>query len=124
MRGLLKVTVMGFAVGICLADYSPLAAHESRNRPGVDDDRDASSYYPAPTPRPEPRAIIHAKAQARAYERQSRLASMSWYGMSNSRPIATTTPFTSRYSPLWEMPGGRPYSWHAGSWPTYVLYTR
>lgn len=68
-------------------------------------------------------AIIQQKAQVRAEQRQDRMASMSWYGMSNSRPNAATTPFTSRYSSVWEMPGGRPYSWNP-SWsrPDYVLY--
>ena len=36
--------------------------------------------------------------------------------MSNGRPIGAPTPFMSRYSPVWEMPGGRPFSWYpAGS---------
>ena len=67
-------------------------------------------------------AIIQQKAQVRAEQRQERMASMSWYGMSNSRPNAATTPFTSRYSSTWEMPGGRPYSWTpAWSRPNYVF---
>ena len=71
-------------------------------------------------PKQEARTIIQQKAQVRAEQRQARLASMNWYGMSNSRPTASPTPFTSRYSPLWEMPGGMPYSWH----PEYTYNNR
>jgi hypothetical protein len=88
------------------------------------DERDESWYYTQPSYRPNPRAIIHAKAQTRAAQRQTRLASMAWYGMSNSRPTGAPTPFTSRYSPVWEVPGGRPFTWHDRTWPTYVLYVR
>jgi len=47
-----------------------------------------------------------AKGPSAAEQRQERMASMNWYGMSNSRPNAATTPFTSRYSSVWEMPAG------------------
>ena len=72
------------------------------------------------------RALAQHKAQVRAEQRQARLASMSWYGMSNGRPIGAPTPFMSRYSPVWEMPGGRPFSWYpAGSQQSnYVFYWR
>ena len=70
----------------------------------------------------EARAYIQQRAQARAQQRQDRIAAMNWYGMSNSRPNAATTPYTSRYSSVWEMPGGRPYSWTpAWSRPNYIL---
>jgi len=66
------------------------------------------------------RTIVQQKAQVRAEQRQERMASMNWYGMSNSRPNAATTPFTSRYSSVWEMPGGRPYSW-TPSWSRRIM---
>jgi hypothetical protein len=90
----------------------------------LDAERD-SSYYTTPSYRPDPRSVVIQKAQARAYQREARLASMAWYGQSNSRPQAAVTPFTSRYSPLWETPGGRPYAWYPTyRWPGYAYYVR
>ena len=65
---------------------------------------------------PNPKEIIHQKAQARAHQRMARMAAMRWYGMSNERPTASPTPFTALYSPSWQMPGGRPYAWYHGGW--------
>jgi hypothetical protein len=76
----------------------------------------------APSYEPNPRAIIHQNAQTRAQQRQLRMASMAWYGLSNSRPTASPTPFTTLYSPVWQMPGGRPYAWYSTSRPTYLIY--
>ena len=82
-------------------------------------------YRPATAPsavyKPNPQAIFQQKAMVRAQQRQDRLASMSWYGMSNSRPIAAPTPFTSMYSPAWQGAGARPFAWHTTGRPTYVF---
>ncbi len=75
----------------------------------------------------EARAIVQQKAQVHAEQRQARMASMAWYGMSNSRPTAATTPFMTRYSPVWESPGGQPYSWYPTytyNYPSTVFYGR
>ena len=75
----------------------------------------------------EAQTIIQQKAQTQAEQRQARLASLNWYGISNSRPSTSTTPFTSRYGSMWEMPGGRPYSWYPPytyTRPHYALYWR
>jgi len=80
------------------------------------------SYYQPPIERLDPQSIIHRKAQVRAAQRQARLASLSWYGMSNARPTASPTPFTTLYSPVWQMPGGRPYAWHYYR-PAYIFFT-
>jgi hypothetical protein len=68
------------------------------------------------------RATFQQKAEQRAQQRQDRLATSAWYGISNSRPTGTATPFTARYGNVWEMPGNRPYSW-TPTWarPTYVF---
>jgi hypothetical protein len=69
------------------------------------------------------RAIVQQKAQTRGEQRMDRLAASSWYGVSNSRPSGSSTPFTSRYGSSWEMPGGRPYSWYpAYARPNYVFF--
>jgi hypothetical protein len=114
---------LAIAIGVCLVAGS-FAAAQDLDLSAVEVERD-STYYQTPTYRPDPRSIIHQKAQARAYQREARLASLNWYGMSNARPQAASTPFTSRYSPLWEMPGGKPYSWYPTyRWPGYVYYVR
>jgi hypothetical protein len=78
--------------------------------------------YDQPTEyQPNPTQIIQQKAMVRAAQRQARIASMQWYGMSNARPTAATTPFCSQYSPSWQMPGGRPYAWYTSGRPVYVL---
>jgi hypothetical protein len=123
MAGTLKSGFVAVVIGLCMGVFSPLAAQDYGDAP-LDEERDASLYYQQPTYRPNTRAIIHQKAQIRANQRQSRLASLNWYGMSNGRPTAAPTPFTSLYSPVWQMPGGRPYAWHTRTWPTYVVCVR
>jgi hypothetical protein len=124
MAGIAKIGFLVVIIGLCLSVKSPLAAQEFGDRATLGEERDESLYYQQPTYRPDSRAIIHQKAQARAHQRQSRLASLSWYGMSNGRPTAAPTPFTSLYSPVWQMPGGRPFAWHTQTWPMYVVYVR
>jgi hypothetical protein len=87
--------------------------------------RDESWYYqPSTEPttyQPNPKAIIHQKALARSQQRSDRLAALNWYGMSNGRPTAAPTPFTSLYSPAWQTPGGRPFAWYSNGRPTYIF---
>ncbi len=118
------MSVFVLTFGVFMAACTPITAQEFETLTTEIQERD-TTYYQQPSYRPNTAAIIHEKAQARAYQRQARLASMSWYGMSNSRPQASPTPFTSRYSPTWEMPGGRPYSWYPSyRWPGYVHYVQ
>jgi hypothetical protein len=118
------MSIFVLTFGICLAACAPITAQEFTSLTTEVTERD-SSYYAQPAYRPNSLAIVHEKAQARAAQRQARLASLSWYGMSNSRPQAASTPFTSRYSPVWEMPGGKPYSWYpVYQWPGNTHYVR
>ncbi len=118
------MTVLALTLGVFLATCSPITAQEFGSLTAEIEERN-TTYYPQPTYRPNSLAIVQEKAQARAAQRQARLASLSWYGMSNSRPQAASTPFTSRYSPVWEMPGGKPYSWYPTyRWPSTVEYVR
>jgi hypothetical protein len=111
-------------IGICLSACAPITAQDFTDLATEAPERD-TTFYTQPTYKPNSLAIVHEKAQANAYQRRARLASMSWYGMSNSRPQAAVTPFTSRYSPTWEMPGGKPYSWYPTyRWPGYGNYVR
>jgi hypothetical protein len=118
------MTVFALTFGICLAACAPITAQDLSGLTTELAERDAT-FYTQPTYKPNSLAIVHEKAQANAFQRRARLASMSWYGMSNSRPQAAATPFTSRYSPVWEMPGGKPYSWYPTyRWPGYGYYVR
>jgi hypothetical protein len=93
----------------------------NQNRSQAHDD---SWYYqPSNAPsvyKPNPKMIVHERAMARGQQRSSRIAALNWYGMSNSRPTASPTPFTTLYSPAWQSPGGKPFSWYAGR-PTYIV---
>jgi hypothetical protein len=74
------------------------------------------------TKKEDARAIVQQKAQARGEQRNDRLATSAWYGISNSRPTSSATPWGSRYGSQWEMPGGRPNSWYpAYARPNYVF---
>jgi predicted GIY-YIG superfamily endonuclease len=120
MRRLINTSVLALAFGI-VSGLCASATAEEIDLSALEVERD-STYYQTQTYRPNPRAIVHEKAQARAYQRQARMASMQWYGMSNSRPQAASTPFTSRYSPVWETAGGKPYSWRPTyDWPVYYV---
>jgi hypothetical protein len=123
----LRLSLNAIFVGICLSICLPAVAQEPDTAPPADDDVSPSWYDNSnrerePEYKPNPRAIIHERAFARASQRNARLSSLAWYGMFNGRPIASPTPFTSIYSPGWQQPGGRPFAWHAGSRPTYVFY--
>jgi len=74
--------------------------------------QDSSWYSDEPTTvQVTPRMIIQQKAQARAYQRMARIESMKWYGMSASRPQASTTPFMGIPSPRWQSSPGTPFAW-------------
>ena len=125
MSRVMKTILPAMLIGLCLAANSTLRAQEyGYDSSPRDGERDQSWYQQPTTYQSDTRAIIQHKAQVRAAQRGARLASLSWYGMSNSRPMAASTPFTSRYSPVWEMPGGRPYSWNPHRWPAYGYYVR
>ena len=66
----------------------------------------------------DPQMVVRAKADFRAEQRQRRIESMKWYGMSNSRPRANSDPFHSDYSPTWvSSPGFYPSRWNGVSQP-------
>jgi hypothetical protein len=116
------VVAFGFAISAtaCLA-ASDVPAPTSTE---TGDDSHEQSWYREQSTKADSLAIVQQKAQTRAQQRMDRLASLQWYGMSNSRPLASPTPFMTRYSPLWEMPGGRPFSWYPYARPGYVMYWR
>ena len=124
MRASLRHSLQTTCLTLCFSLAAATRADEVQSPAPVAQVRDEGWYYQQPTYQPNSKAIIHQKAQARSYQRQARLAALSWYGMYNSRPTAAPTPFTSLYSPVWQVPGGRPYAWAPYSRPFYVTYYR
>lgn len=60
----------------------------------------------------DPQTAVRAKADFRAQSRERRIESMKWFGMSNSRPRASSDPFHNDYSPGWvSCPGYFPSRW-------------
>jgi hypothetical protein len=116
-----RLTLQAAVLGTCLIACSTLVAQEPDTQLPTQEQA-GESWYRQSTYQPNPRAIIHEKAFVRSSQRQARLAALSWYGVYNARPTAGPTPFTSLYSPAWQLPGGRPFAWYASSRPTYVFY--
>lgn len=115
--------VVAMFLGLCLTAGVTLHAQEF-DETTQEVERDQSWYRPTNDYQPQTREIIQRKAQTRAAQRDARLASLNWYGMSNARPTAAPTPFTSLYSPVWQQPGGRPFAWNTSTWPGSVVYVR
>jgi hypothetical protein len=123
-----------FLVGLAMAAASQAVAQGFDTLPPAADARFSEEYTSTPyvqTTAPSyesnavestARTVQQQNAQTRGQQRQLRLASMAWYGMSNSRPTASPTPFASMYSPAWQMPGGRPFAWSSFNRPTYLIY--
>lgn len=121
MAAKLKSSLQGVFAALLLTTCAAIAAaQQPASKTPANPARDESSYYVQPNYQPSPRAIIHQKAFARSAQRDARLASLNWYGMYNARPTAASTPFTSLYSPVWQMPGGRPYAWYP-TWRTVYV---
>jgi hypothetical protein len=66
----------------------------------------------------DPQMAVRAQAELRTQQRQHRLESMKWFGLSNSRPRACSDPFNSDYSPGWcANPGYFPARWNGVTSP-------
>ncbi len=81
-------------------------------------------YYTQETRRhDDPKQAVRRKAEYVAHQRTLRIESMKWFGMSNSRPVASTTPFMDQYSPAWIGNSSHPYQWiPVGSASTAIYY--
>jgi hypothetical protein len=49
----------------------------------------------------DPKLAIRRRAEQRADQRRERLASREWYGVSNTRPMVSTSPQYMPYSTFW-----------------------
>jgi len=61
--------------------------------------------------RENPRTAVREKSELRAAQRMSRLASMRWFGFSNTRPTANPDCVHGPYSPRWVSNGYMPSEW-------------
>jgi hypothetical protein len=59
----------------------------------------------------DPAQAVRRKAEFQAEQRMARLASLKWYGYSNSRPEAGMTPIMGTYSAGWGGNGWNRYEW-------------
>jgi hypothetical protein len=67
-------------------------------------------------PDPDTKLAVREKAEFRAQQRQGRLASRQWFGLSNTRPMANTDPYDNDYSPRWTSNNGwYPFRWSGTS---------
>jgi hypothetical protein len=63
---------------------------------------------------------IRRRAEQRGQERQARLASQKWYGISNSRPTVSPTPWFNGYSDHWGSNTYDPMRWRMPAVPLIV----
>ena len=68
----------------------------------------------------DPKVAVRRKAEFAAAQRQQRLATQKWYGISNARPTVNATPWGSLYSPTWTASASRPYGWIPSGRTVYV----
>jgi hypothetical protein len=81
-------------------------------KPTSDSD-ESWSYQPPTSSVVTARMIVQQKAEIRAQQRMDRLAALSWYGTSNSRPILLGTPFFSNtYNTAGDVPYIRPHDYY------------
>lgn len=59
----------------------------------------------------DPAQAVRRKAEAKADQRLARLAALKWYGLSNSRPVASSIPTMGQYSPAWIGNGWERFDW-------------
>ena len=67
---------------------------------------------------------VRRKAQYRAQQRMNRIAALKWFGISNSMPIASTTPWSGLYSAAWVSNTRRPQAWMGTTRTTVVVHSR
>jgi hypothetical protein len=63
--------------------------------------KQSSSYQPYQQQIQDAHALVQQKAEFRANQRMSRIASMQWFGLSNSRPRVNPDLLDDDYAPQW-----------------------
>jgi hypothetical protein len=68
----------------------------------------------------DPKLAVRRRAEQRGQERHERLASLQWYGLSNSRPTVSPTPWYGGYSTYWGSNTYDPLRWRPVQ-PSFVI---
>jgi len=70
----------------------------------------------------DPHTMVRRNAEFRAEQRRNRLASLKWFGFSNSRPRASSDPYHNDYSPYWAGNNSHyPFRWQGAGGPWLSL---
>ena len=69
----------------------------------------------------DPKQSVRRKAEFMADQRRRQIASMEWFGFSNSRPVVNPTPYTGTYSPMWVSNGAYPSQWSGSAPQTLII---
>ena len=115
------VIVVWAAARPCLAQDSEIDLRRDRTT-GATPAQVVASGVLTPTPQmwfyeqersryEDTRHAIRRRAEARAQQRMDRVAAMAWYGMSNSRPTVSSTPWYGGYSAHWGSNSFDPLRW-------------
>ena len=123
MRGLTLALTLGLTVLAATADaQQPQPPVRPSKKAALDSHIPISLGQLAPTPemwfydqamrrRSDPHAMVQEKAGYDAAQRQRRLATQRWFGISNARPSANVTPLMGAYSPTWVSNTANPMQW-------------
>jgi hypothetical protein len=114
----------------CAAQDSPFDLRRD-SAPRVAPTPDSSVGILAPTPEmwfyeqerirhDDPKMAVRRRAEQRGQDRQLRLASQKWYGISNSRPTVSPTPWFAGYSDHWGSNTCDPLRWRMPTVPLLV----
>jgi len=70
----------------------------------------------------DPNTAVRQRAEAKANQRQQRIAARQWFGFSNARPTASADPYHGDYSPRWSSNNSHyPFQWNGVGSPMVVL---
>jgi hypothetical protein len=69
----------------------------------------------------DPKMAVRRRAEQCAQERHERLAALRWYGIDNSRPTVSPTPWFGEYSAYWGSNTYDPQRWRPMTAPVVVM---
>jgi hypothetical protein len=124
MKRTLLALVLALACGSIAAAQQPVRQHPAAQpelTPAVTTP-DMWYYSQEQRRHDDPQQAVRRKAEFVSQQRAARVAAMKWYGMSNSRPVASTTPSMGVYSPAWVGNGGDRFDWIGLNSPHTALY--
>jgi hypothetical protein len=68
----------------------------------------------------DPKSAVRRHAEYRFAQQQRRIESRKWFGLSNSRPVASPNPWYDSYSPMWVSNTAYPYEWSGVGYPAVI----